>query len=142
MHRVVHRSKVDPWLRLLLMAAVGVSLGTALTLVEQAPSPATVMAAALLVALGAALPLWILFDTGYRVEGGVLHVRSGPFRWRVPLAEITGVSDSRSAVSAPALSLTRLRIDFGRGRSLLVSPEDPEAFRASLRAGGANTGEP
>jgi hypothetical protein len=137
---MVHRSKVDPWLRLLLMAAVGLSLVAALTLVENSPSPATLMAAAPLLALGAALPLWILFDTVYRIEGGVLHVRSGPFRWRAPLAEITGVSDSRSPVSAPALSLTRLRIDFGRGPSLLVSPEDPDAFCANLRAGGANTG--
>lgn len=137
---MVHRSKVDAWLRLLLMAAVGVSLGAALTLVQQAPSPATTVAALLLVVLGVVLPLWILFDTRYVVHGGVLQVRSGPFRWRVPLAEITNVAASSSPVSAPALSLTRLRIDHGRGRSLLVSPEDPEAFRASLRAGGANTG--
>lgn len=134
---MVHRSRVDAWLRLALLASAGVSFGVAAALWRQSPTPVIGIAVSLLAAVGGGLPLWVLFGTRYEVTAGQLLVHSGPFRWRVPVAEITRVEPSTSALSAPALSLQRLRIDHGRGRWLLVSPEDPQAFRAALRAAGA-----
>jgi hypothetical protein len=50
---------------------------------------------------------------------------------------IARIVPSNSLESAPALSLTRLRIDYGVGKSILVSPADQQAFlRAIERSKG------
>jgi len=78
------------------------------------------------------LPIWLIFSTSYVVGPQQLKVRSGPFRWSIPLADINSVTVSRSALSSPALCLNRLEIDYGRGCKLLVSPVDIDGFKAAL----------
>ena len=80
-----------------------------------------------------ALPLWLLLDTNYTVTADTLQIRSGPFRWRIALSDVREVSPSRSWVSSPALSLDRVRIRYGVGRSILVSPREKQRFIDSLR---------
>lgn len=124
-------SKVDAWIAVLLLSAVIVTLGA----VAQAASRASGLALlgpAVLALVGVVLPLWVLLSTRYVVDEDHLSIRSGPFRWRVPLADITGVARTRSALSAPALSLDRVRIDYGAHRAVLVSPRDIEAFVRAL----------
>jgi hypothetical protein len=84
--------------------------------------------AVVIIATGVGLPLWLLASTSYRIEGAILIISCGPFRWNIPLSEIHRISSSRSVTSGPALSLSRLRIEYGRGQVVLVSPRDPEAF--------------
>jgi hypothetical protein len=38
------------------------------------------------------------------------------------------MTESRSPFSSPALSLDRLQIDYGAGKSILISPADKEGF--------------
>jgi hypothetical protein len=78
------------------------------------------------------LPLWLLLGTRYQLMAERLLVRCGPFRWRILLAEIRAVTPIRSLLSGPALSLDRLRVDYGRWRSVLISPRDRHAFLADL----------
>ncbi len=75
---------------------------------------------------------WVLFGTFYVVEGGTLIVRSGPFRWRIKISDIRRVRPSRSPLSSPALSLDRLRIEYGESRHILLSPPDQKAFSKAL----------
>jgi len=75
----------------------------------------------------------ILRSTYYRIDGGTLVIRSSVFSWRVPVADIRSITPTRSALSSPALSLDRLRIDYGR-KAIMVSPEDPKRFIEALRA--------
>lgn len=75
---------------------------------------------------------WVLFGTYYVVEGGTLRVRSGPFRWQIRISDIRTVRSSRSPLSAPALSLDRLRIEYGETCHILVSPQHQEAFMKAL----------
>ena len=75
----------------------------------------------------------ILRSTYYLIEAGTLVIRSSFFSWRVPIAEIRSITPTRSARSSPALSLDRLRIEYGR-KVILVSPEDRQRFIDSLRA--------
>lgn len=82
--------------------------------------------------LGVGLPLWILIDTHYTFVRDELIVRSGPFRWRVPLRDIRSVTPTRDMQSGPALSLDRLRIDYGKGRAVLVSPAEKDAFLQAI----------
>jgi len=70
--------------------------------------------------------------THYTVLDGQLVIVSGPFRWRIPLSEITGVEPSRAPWSSPALSLDRLKISYGERRWVLVSPADKRGFLQAL----------
>jgi hypothetical protein len=89
---------------------------------------------ACILALGVGLPAWILTSTYYVLHDDRLDARCGPFRWRVPLREITRIEPSRTPLSGPALSLDRLRIDYRRGEWIVVSPRNREAFVRALEA--------
>lgn len=125
--RKVHPSKRDAWLVAVLAPAIGVSLYTAFILFASGAGLSLLIAGVTLVA-GAGLPLWILCATRYTLDADELLVQSGPFRWRIALADIERVVPTASALSSPALSLDRLRIDYGRGKSLLISPRDKAQF--------------
>jgi len=75
----------------------------------------------------------ILRSTYYVIEGDTLLIRSSFISWRVPIRDIRSITPTRSALSSPALSLDRLRIDYGR-KTILVSPEDRDRFIAALRS--------
>jgi hypothetical protein len=74
----------------------------------------------------------VLRSTYYLIDAGTLVIRSSMFTWRVPIAEIRSITPTRSALSSPALSLDRLRIEYGR-KAIMVSPEDPKRFIEALR---------
>jgi len=82
------------------------------------------------------LAVWVLLATRYTLDVTSLRVRSGPFFWVIPLKEIRAVTRTDDRRSAPALSLRRLRIDYGAGRSIMVSPREEAQFLADLRARG------
>ncbi len=75
----------------------------------------------------------MLRSTYYLIEGATLVIRSSVFTWRVPIAAIRSITPTRSALSSPALSLDRLRIEYG-GKRILVSPENKRHFIEALRA--------
>lgn len=80
------------------------------------------------------MPLWVLTSTRYTLTATDLHVASGPFRWSVPLRDVRAVTPTRNPLSSPALSLDRLRIDYGRRRWLMISPIDKEGLVRELEA--------
>jgi hypothetical protein len=132
MERISFRSKVDGWLVAALLTSAAAS-ALAVVIVGFAESPRLALAISPLLLLSVGLPVWLLRATSYTLTASELHVRCGPFAWRVPLREISAVTATRNPLSSPALSLDRLRIDFGRGRSIMISPEDKEAFVRELR---------
>ena len=125
------RSSVDVWVALAITAGIaGVGLALAGAVVTAVGVP-WLSIATLLVA-GVCLPLWLLFGTRYVVADDMLTIVSGPLRWRIPVASIKSVTPTRSLWASPALSLDRLRIVYGRNRSVLVSPDDKAAFVSAL----------
>ncbi len=124
-------SKIDTWLLLVLVIAIGVSIGATLFSIGKGGMTSYIAALALL-SVGAAVPIWIFLSTHYTVTTSELLVRSGPFSWTIPLASITSVQETRSSWSSPALSLDRLRIDYANGNYILVSPKDKKAFRTAI----------
>ncbi|WP_101926354.1 PH domain-containing protein [Luteimonas cellulosilyticus] len=130
-----YRSRIDPWLLAVLGGAAAISLAAAVLVVSRSPTIAGALIAVFTAAIGAGLPLWLLESTHYTVVHDRLLVRSGPFSWRIPLADITAVTPSTNPLSSPALSLNRLRIDYGPGRSVMISPRDRARFLAELDAG-------
>jgi len=133
---LVFPSKVDAWLAaIVVVAAVAALCVTGALLVSDVPSRLPL--AVFLGAIGGVLPLWVMGATRYIVGPGELRIVSGPFRWRVPLSEIRAVAPTRNPLSSPALSLDRLRIEYGRGKWIMISPRDRQAFVSELRRRGA-----
>ena len=129
---VQFRSKIDTWLLLLLVVAIAGQFW-ALVAVLNANQSATISGlTALIIIPGILLTASVLMRTHYTVGGGVLRIVSGPFRWSIPIADITEVADSRSPFSSPALSLDRVRISYGAHKHILVSPEDKVGFLRAI----------
>ena len=116
-----------------LAVAIAVSLFAAIVTVSDGSAAAWPMAAFIAV-IGVGLPIWLLLSTRYTLEPRQLRVQSGPFKWHIKVADITSITPSSNALSSPALSLDRLRIDYGSGRSLMISPRNKEQFLRDIEA--------
>ena len=126
-------SKIDRWLILVFAAAMLLQF-VALVVVllrENDPWSAMIIAVA---TLAVVMFVGSMFRfTYYSVEGSLLRIVCGPFRWRVPIDEITSVTPTRNPLSSPALSLDRLRITYGpKDRKIMVSPADKAGFVRAL----------
>lgn len=127
----VFASRIDGWLLVLIVGgALACSVAAAVIVVSSAPGPLAL--AVLTVLVGAVFPVWLLVATRYALTDDVLRVRCGPFHWKIPLADIKGVTPTRNPLSSPALSLDRLRIDYGEGRRIMISPLEKERFVREL----------
>lgn len=133
MQTLVLTSKIDLWLLMVAVAA------TALVVVAATRAPLAEtgkILGILLSGIPLLLLLWYpLCNTRYTLDEQNLTVRSGLFRWNIPIASIQSVAPSRDMASAPALSLDRLLIRYsqdGQPRSILISPVDQTMFMKKL----------
>jgi hypothetical protein len=130
---ITFRSRIDAWLAVPLLGGVVACLWGLVTLWATEPGALALLLTPLLLA-GAGLPLWLAGSTRYTLDTTELRVQCGPFVWRVPVREIRAVTPTRSPLSSPALSLDRLRIDYGRASAIMVSPAERERFLAALES--------
>ena len=131
---VTYKSKKDTWLIMVICGVVLASLAGCVTLVLSG-SPIDLLIAASMFIGGVILPIWLVRTTYYVLDDQRLAVRSGPFRWSIPIAEIKSVRRTRSMLSGPALSLDRVQIRYGRFGIfglVLISPENRDRFLADL----------
>ncbi|MDQ2070829.1 PH domain-containing protein [Natronospira bacteriovora] len=126
-----YRSKMDAWIVLVLLGSALVCLWAGGVLLIESEGDKLVIAL-LIAAVGAGLPLWMLLDTVYVIDQDMIRVHNGPFRWKVPLANIQSVKRERTILAGPALSMDRIVIQYGRWKMLIISPRDPETFIAEL----------
>lgn len=82
----------------------------------------------------------LLFPLYYEITPSALQVRTGWIRREISLASIQRVFPTNNPLSAPALSLDRLQVEYMQGslrRSTLISPKDKSNFLRDLadRAG-------
>ncbi|MBB6454159.1 hypothetical protein HNQ94_002610 [Salirhabdus euzebyi] len=82
----------------------------------------------IIAALIIGLLLWIWFGTGYMVEEGFIKVQFGPFRSAVRIEEIKKISKIKSPFTAPALSVDRLEILYGKYKVMNISPKNVNEF--------------
>lgn len=123
----VYRSRIDIWLLLLLALVIGVSLYTCVELLAAGMSGFWWILV-ITVGAGIVLPLWLLLGTRYTLQSGQLRIRSGPLKWNISVADISAITATRNTMSSPALSLDRVRIDYGPGKWVMISPRDKERF--------------
>ena len=116
--QTVFRSKVDATTIATLMVA-GLGAGAACIVIGGSTLLANWAIVSLVFLPLVGLPVWILATTNYSITTNEIEIRSGPFSWKVPFRDITTVERSFSRRSGPALSMDRLRIDYGQGTRLL-----------------------
>ena len=126
------RSKVDAWIVILFVAALIMQL-VAIVMVMQEDNEPLALAVLVLTTLIVFLFVGSMFRyTYYAVEGNLLRIVCGPFRWRVPIDEIHSVERTRNPLSSPALSLDRLRISYGNDKKIMISPADQTGFLEAI----------
>jgi hypothetical protein len=130
------RSKVGPWYYLVILFTAGIMLGSAALpwVYDRQSAMLATMVQLPLAVMTIGFELWLLFSTGYTLESTRLLIRSGPFSWTVPLAEIQSITPTRNPLSSPALSLDRLLIRHGKKGQIMISPADKQGFLAAVEA--------
>lgn len=127
----VYTSKIDTWLGVVLLGAVAACFIAFIISLRTGSVPAIIATLPALL-IGAGLPIWLMMSTSYTLSNSTLLVKSGPFKWQVPIEQITSITPTSNPLSSPALSLDRLRIDYGRGQSIMISPKDKSQFIQDL----------
>lgn len=71
----------------------------------------------------------MFLTTYYTITGDELRIHCG-FLMNKPIsiATITKIKETSDPTSAPAISLDRLRIEYGKGSSILISPKEKQVF--------------
>lgn len=113
-------SKKDLWLNLLIWLTLLIPL--ILVLIDFEWSGLLIVSAVLM------FWSWLWFYTGYTITDSELRIKSGPFRWKIPLEAIRKVRRTRNPLSSPALSLDRLKIEDSKGGFVLISPDNMDSF--------------
>ena len=134
----VYPSKIDVWVLAIMVACLGalaVGMVAALAIGDWMHTMQRFF-----VTLGiAGLLVWILIGTNYTLTGRHLVVKAGPLRWTIAIDTITGVAPEGglfSMRSAPALSLDRLAVRYGKSKRLLISPADKAGFMKDIASRG------
>ncbi len=71
--------------------------------------------------------------TRYVFEPTRLRAQTGPLKWDVPYNLLRTVRPSRDVSSAPAFAFNRLKLEYGSGQILLVSPAQRALFLDEIR---------
>lgn len=134
-----YRSKVDTWLAALIGFAMIMALvGAIISALEDGPLRVAQAFMILLSVIG--LVVWVFVGTNYTLDNTELLVRSGPFRWRIPFGDIRDIDATPSrnpftrSRSGPALSMDRITILYGAGKSLMISPAEKQTFIRDLES--------
>lgn len=128
-----YRSKVDWWLALVLYMLPVASIAVCVALVLNGKTSGLPWGiGSVLLVLG--LYFGLVFPMRYRLDDTHLLVRFGICRQRIPLVEISEVRPTRNPLSSPALSIDRLRVQFGQGhfKAVMISPADRDCFLDDL----------
>ena len=79
------------------------------------------------------LILHMLYNTKYVIQGNQLKVFSGFIRFKpIDIQAIKKIKKTSNIISAPAASLDRIEVSYGRFDSLIISPRDKTGFAQAL----------
>ena len=127
------RSKVDWWIAAIIIAVPLLTLAVLVgALISGDPQAQRILA---VTAVGTLLLYFgVVWPVGYDLEERLLVVRAGLLRTRIRYTALTSISVSRNPLASPALSLDRLRIEYGKQRFVLISPAERADFVRAVLA--------
>lgn len=78
--------------------------------------------------------VYIFRTTYYTINNSILEIKCGFLvNLSIDINSITQIRETNNILSAPALSLDRLEISYGKHRRVLVSPEEKKKFIEHLQ---------
>ena len=66
------------------------------------------------------------FRTIYKIEGDILHIYYGPFRFKVKISEIISIRHAKNIFTGPSLSIERIEITYSNYSVIQISPKEKE----------------
>ncbi|MFW1909372.1 PH domain-containing protein [Acinetobacter ursingii] len=128
------RSKKDWWILGFIIAATGILLQMLWSMqlrgtLQEYPEHGIVYALVILIMW------WPLVNTRYIVTQDHVIIHSMFLKWIISRSEIQSMTPTNNPVSAPALSLDRIKIDYqkdGKNKSVLISPKNKQKFIEAL----------
>ena len=125
----VYPSRVDVWLAMVMVAAPLLAIGLGIYLIPtEGPAGWVTLFAGVIVGAVTAL---LAIPCHYTITEDSLIIRCGVLREKVDRKRIRSATLSSNPLSAPALSLRRVKLELDKG-SRLISPVDREGFIAKL----------
>ena len=125
-----YKSKIDLWLIIVLTGSSLLLLTLVYRNFDSQNLHADLIFSVLLSAL--AFVIWLPIPTTYYVvDDDVLKIHSIFLKWEIPLSSIETIEKTSDALSAPALSLDRIKIEYkkaGIHKSIMVSPRNHTEF--------------
>ena len=135
MSDIVFISKVDFWIALVLWGSSLLVIAIPFWQWKRNENGSLAQSILLTIILLPFIALMLLpfFSTKYTLMDSQLLVNNGFSTQRIELADITYITPTRSAISAPALSLDRLEINY-QNKEVLISPKDKPQFYREIQA--------
>lgn len=130
MVKTVYKSKIDIWVWIPVFLGMIICVGAALSVVFN-----------WWIFLSGLLPIIYCADMVFRrtyytidEENRNLRVKCGFITdFNVNIDKIVSLKNTRTLLSAPAASIDRLEVKYGRCQSVVISPKDKQEFIAHLR---------
>ena len=117
-----YKSKIDVWFVVLFFMMM--LLPTIFTLIDMFSWTMVVLEGLLLLLVSIRL-----FNTKYIIEGEYLYVKCGFLpKEKCSISQIVKIKNTRSIISAPAISLDRIEIKLNNRQRLIISPLDKKEF--------------
>ncbi|MGB3585831.1 MAG: PH domain-containing protein [Tunicatimonas sp.] len=103
-------------------------------IVDGAPVEAIVVVS-LIILVTYAFVLYILLGTTYTIiDNRYLTVRSGFTKYKpIAIGTIKAIFKTNNLTSSPAPSFDRIKIYYGNGNSIIISPKDKQKFVSALK---------
>ena len=128
-------SKIDWWIPwLIAIPAIAGPVSLYFNPGKKPMTPATMWTVAASLVLPIIFLGWLFKTTDYLISGGDLRVRCGPMKITMPLSSITRIARSNSMASGAALSLSRIAVEYGESKEVIISPADRQGFIRAIVA--------
>ena len=132
---IVFTSKIDFWIGFMLLGGSFIMIAIPFWQCKESEngSLAKSVFLAFIFLPFTALMLMPFFGTKYTLSDGQLLINNGFSTQRIELTDITYIIPTRNMISAPALSLDRLEVDY-KNKKVLISPKDKRLFYQEIKA--------
>lgn len=84
--------------------------------------------------------IYVINATSYEIKDGILYINSSFFfKEKLPINDIRKIEEVTNLLSAPAMSIKRLELFYGKYDSILISPKNKKQFIEDILIINKNT---
>lgn len=125
---MIFQSKKDVWIGVIIWASIFLFVWMLYDGWSDRNIIIILLAVGLILFIGS---IW--FRTRYIIQGEKLIVQSGLIKQSIEIQKITSIRETKSILSAPALSIERLEINYHPYETGQISPRERDLFLEKIR---------